>query len=349
MQHFKYYTKEDILSLTNTRKYETRIGERVQVVQSQDEIKTAIAQSTAPYVLFGIPENIGTQANKGSGGADALWLPFLQQFLNLQSNDFFDGNEVLVLGHFDFGSIQYVIDTTAKTDEEKMLAFRHAVISIDDAVEEMVKHVIAAGKFPLVVGGGHNSTYPLIKGSAKSLHKLGHIPLAQINCISLDGDANYNPLEGRHSGNAIRYAEEDGYLQKYCVIALQENFLPQNQWIDIVNNPFFDCITFEDIFIHEKRSFKQAVAHAVEFSEGAYSGIDLDLSIIQNGPATSDFFEGVSVTNARQYAVYTASFAKPAYFFICCGAGNLFDNKHDITFGGVIASLITDFIKAHKE
>jgi len=33
---------------------------------------------------------------------------------------FFDGNDVLLLGHFDFGDMQYLIDTTAKGDDERI-------------------------------------------------------------------------------------------------------------------------------------------------------------------------------------------------------------------------------------
>ena len=105
--------------------------------------------------------------------------------------------------------------------------------------------------------------------------------MAQINCINLDAHSDYRPLEGRHSGNAFRYAEEDGYLQKYCIVGLHENYLPQNIWMDIVNNPFIDCITFEDIFVHEKRTFMQAVAHATGFTEDTLCGIELDLDLFK--------------------------------------------------------------------
>jgi formiminoglutamase len=44
-----------------------------------------------------------------------------------------------------------------------------------------------------VIGGGHNNSYPLIKGTAKGWHKAGVIPLAQINCINLDAHADYRP------------------------------------------------------------------------------------------------------------------------------------------------------------
>src|SRR5688572_5301284 len=280
MKHFKFYNKQDVLSLTRVRRFETKLGEMVQVIRDKDQLETALTESISRYVLIGIPEDIGVRANGGVGGADTAWIPFLQSFLNIQSNDFLLGDEILLLGHFDFGDIQYVIDKNAQNEEEKLEAYRHAVNSIDEEVEMLVKMVTSSGRIPIVIGGGHNNAYPLIKGCAKGLHKSGRIPLAQINCINLDAHTDYRPMEGRHSGNSFRYAEEDGYLQKYCIVGLHENYLPQNVWVDIVNNPFIDCITFEDIFIHEKRTFTQAVAHATGFTEDTLSGIDLDIDCI---------------------------------------------------------------------
>src|SRR5215204_3365667 len=118
MQHLKIYNKQDVLSLTRLRRFETKLGERLQVVNDVDHIDQSIANSTAKYVLFGIPEDLGAKGNYGIGGADTLWVPFLQSFLNIQSSDFLDGAEILVVGHFDFGDMQYLIDTTARGEDE---------------------------------------------------------------------------------------------------------------------------------------------------------------------------------------------------------------------------------------
>lgn len=120
MQHLKIYSKLEILSLTKIRRFETKLGERLQVINDMASLEKSIAESTARYILFGIPEDLGAKGNYGIGGADTLWIPFLQNFLNIQSNDFLDGQEVLLLGHFDFGDIQYLIDTTAKSEDEKL-------------------------------------------------------------------------------------------------------------------------------------------------------------------------------------------------------------------------------------
>lgn len=348
MQHLKVYSKQDILSLTKIRRFETKVGEQVLNIKEDSSLEEYIAASPAAYVLFGIPEDLGAKGNFGLGGADTLWIPFLQSFLNIQSNDFFDGTDVLLLGHFDFGDIQYLIDTTAKSEEEKTEAYRHAVNTVDDEVEHLVKIITAAKKIPIAVGGGHNNSYPLIKGAAKGWHKAGAIELAQINCINLDAHADYRPMEGRHSGNAFRYAEEDGYLQKYCIVGLHENYLPQNVWIDIVNNPFIDCITYEDIFVHEKRTFLQAVAHATGFTEDTITGIDIDLDAIQNTLSSAMTPVGISPVHARQYISFAAADTKSAYLHICEGATRLSDGRTDATSGKLISYLVTDFIKARS-
>ena len=348
MKHFKFYNKQDILSLTKLRRFETKLGERLRFVADPIQFEELLQSTPAKYILFGVPEDIGVKANSGVGGADTVWLPFLQAFLNIQSNDFLEGDNILLAGHFDFGDIKYLIDNNAHDDEEKLEAYRHAVNTIDDEVEQLVKMITEAKKIPIVIGGGHNNAYPLIKGAAKGLYKAGIIPLAQINCINLDAHSDYGPSEGRHSGNAFRYAEEDGYLQKYCVIGLHENYLPQNIWVDIVNNPFIDCITFEDIFVHEKRTFLQAVAHATGFTEDTYCGIELDLDSIQNTLSSAVTPIGVSPVHARQYISFAAMDTKPAYLHICEGAIRLNDGRINDSTGKLISYFVSDFVKANN-
>jgi formiminoglutamase len=346
VKHFKFYNKQDILYLTKIRRFETKLGERVMTVPDPSKFEEFLQSTVAKYVLIGVPEDIGIKANAGIGGADTAWLPFLQSFLNIQSNDFLNGDDILLAGYFDFGDIKYLIDNNAQNEDEKLEAYRHAVNTIDDEVEQLVKIITEAKKIPIVIGGGHNNAYPLIKGAAKGWHKAGSIPLAQINCINLDAHADYRPSEGRHSGNAFRYAEEDGYLQKYCIVGLHENYLPQNVWVDMVNNVFMDCITYEDIFVHEKRTFLQAIAHATVFTEDTLTGIELDMDSIQNILSSAMTPVGISPIYARQYISFTAMDSKPAYLHICEGATRLADGRTDETTGKLIGYLVSDFIKA---
>ncbi|RYY40633.1 MAG: arginase [Chitinophagaceae bacterium] len=345
--HFRFYTKSDILSLTKVRRYETKLGEQVHVL-SEDHGPDTFQKIDTRYVIIGIPEDIGVQANGGVGGAATGWISFLQSFLNIQSNDFLSGDDICVAGHFDFGDLQYLIERNAQNEEERIEAFRHAVYTIDEEVEKLVKAVVSAGKIPIVIGGGHNNCYPLLKGAAKGLHQDLQIPLPQINAINLDAHTDYRPAEGRHSGNGFRYAEDDGFLQKYCVVGIQENYLQQNVWVDIVNNPFFDCITYEDIFLHGKRDFQQAIAHAISFTDDTWCGIELDLDVVQGTLCSAGTPSGVLPIHARQYVNLCAGNAKCAYLHICEGAVRLTNGRTDETTGKLITYLVTDFIKMHS-
>jgi formiminoglutamase len=346
MPHLKIYNKQDILSLTNIRKFETKLGERLLVAANGADLARSLEQSPAEYVLVGIPEDIGVRANDSLGGTSTAWMPFLKSFLNIQSNDFLIGDSILLLGHFDFNELLQLIETNAHGPEEKIEAYRHAVQTIDNEVESLANIITACGKIPIVIGGGHNNAYPLIKGSAKGLYKAGSIQLAQINCVNLDAHTDFRPIEGRHSGNGFRYAEEDGYLEKYCVIGIHENYLQQNVWLDIVNNPFIDFITYEDIFILERRNFIQAVAHATGFAEGNYIGLELDLDCIENVLSPALTPTGLSPLHARQYVTFAATDSKIAYLHICEGATSLQDGREDESTGKLISYIVSDFIKA---
>jgi formiminoglutamase len=346
--YFKYYNKQDILSLTHKRRFETKLGERLHVVAHLNDIERSLTESKAKFVIVGIPEDIGVKANYGVGGTDTVWQPFLSAFLNLQSNDFIEGSDILLLGHFDFSPVSELIEANAHHYDEKVDAYRHAVNQVDEAVEPLIKLIIQSNKIPIVIGGGHNNAYPLIKASAKALYKTGQIPLASINCINLDAHADFRPLEGRHSGNAFSYAEEDGYLQKYCIIGIHENYLTQNIWMDVVNNPFIDFITYEDIFIHEKRDFLQAIAHATSFTDDNYTGIEVDLDCVQNTLSSAVSPSGVDPIHARQFVSYAGADTKTAYLHICEGASQLTDGRSSETTGKLISYLVSDFLKAKE-
>ena len=348
MSQLKVYSKTDILAFTKVRKFETRLGEEVLVVADPANLQASIEQSPAEYVLLGIPEDIGVRAMEGQGGGETAWLYFLKNFMNIQSNDFLVGTNILALGYFDFSDLSRLIEANAVGPEEKLIAYRHAVHTIDEAVEPLIRIITAAGKIPIVIGGGHNNAYPLLKGAAKGLHKAGLTPLAQINAVNLDAHPEFSPVEGRHSGNAFRYAEEDGYLEKYCVVGVHENYLPQNVWLDILNNPFVDCITYEDIFVLEKRTFTQAVAHATGFTEDNYIGLELDLDAIAHVPGAGLPPSGLTPLHARQFVTFAATDSKIAYLHICEGAVCVGNGCSNPSSGKLISYIVSDFVKARE-
>ncbi|MDE3252733.1 MAG: arginase, partial [Bacteroidota bacterium] len=114
----------------------------------------------------------------------------------------------------------------------------------------------------------------------------------------------------------------------------------------MVNNSFVDCITFEDIFLHQKRSFLQAVGHAVDFTNDTFCGIELDIDCIENALSSASSPMGINLIHARQYISYSASVAKAAYLHISEGAVQLSDGRTNSGTGKMISYLVSDFVKS---
>jgi len=347
MKHFRFYNKQDILNLTRLRRYETKLGEKLRTVEPGGDLHAQLAASSARFVLFGIPEDVGIRANHGLGGADSAWLPFLKNLVNVQSCDRFTGDEVVLLGHFDFSDIEQLIDANARSYEERVDALRHAVSNvIDGEVEELAKLVSAAGKIPIAIGGGHNNAYPLIKGCAKGLLKAGKTQKARVNAVNVDAHADFRIAEGRHSGNGFRYAMEESYLHRYAVVGLHENHNSQSMMDDLYSNLNIQYVTFEDIFILEKLNFRQAVAQAFSFTDDDFTGVELDLDAIRETLSSAGSPAGITPIHARQYMVFAAADPKVAYLHICEGAEKLDDGREDNKTGKLIAYLVSDFVKS---
>lgn len=340
--HFRFYKRPDILSLTRLRRYETKLGECLQTINAT-ALSAAVSDSKAKFVLLGIPEDIGNAGNCGTAGTDTVWLPFLQCFCNLQSTDLFTGEEVLALGYFDFTDVKDLIMSNARNQDEMVDACRHAVTNIiDTEVEALIKLITATGKTPIVVGGGHNNAYPLIKGTAKGLNKAGMMNNTQINIINADANGGYGHIEGRHSGNSFRYAMEEGFLKKYAVIGLHENHNSQRMLDELYSNINIQYSFFEDICVREKINFRQAVVQAISFTEESFTGIEIDLGCVEH---ISGSASGFSVLQARQYVTFAANYAQVVYLHICGGTSLLTNGQPDTFTPKLITELVSDFIK----
>ena len=144
----------------------------------------------------------------------------MENILNTQSNQFLNGEDLIILGHIDFDDVMKKADSLNQKTKDDIEYLRKLVEFVDVRVCEVVKAIVAAGKIPIIIGGGHNNAYPALKGAAKGLYKAELLQLAQLNCINLDTHTDYRAAEGRHSGNAFRYADEDGFLNKYFVLGI---------------------------------------------------------------------------------------------------------------------------------
>lgn len=337
------YDERSLSAVTRKRAGELKLGEKVYTVPpgSRDQWQQALSECPARYVLLGLPEDIGVRANFGRGGAYSAWQPALSTLMNTQSNHFFSGEELLVLGHIDFSEgMEKVRHLNFQRSEDLILA-RELVSEIDEAVTSVICSVISAGKEAIVIGGGHNNAYGCIKGSSLAQSK-------PISCINCDAHSDLRPLEGRHSGNAFSYALEEGWLNRYAMLGLHEIFNMASAVERIEQDSRLDATFFEDIFIREQMSFSDAIQRAINFTGKHPGGLELDIDTIQNIPSSAKTSSGISSMQARQFVHKVASQCDLCYFHIAEAAPVLSHIKTDLKTGKLIAYLVSDYIKARN-
>jgi formiminoglutamase len=315
-------TREDISSRINLRDGESKLGEHVQTIASLSHL----AACSARFVILGIPEDIGIAANQGIAGASTTWEPALKALLNMQENDFLNGAELLILGHFRFQALSSVLPED----------LYDRVSQIDDQVYPIIQKIFQANKVPVVIGGGHNNAYPIIKAFANAIG-------GRVNVLNIDAHADLRPTIGRHSGNAFSYAIQDGYLNEYGVFGLQQSFLTKYMQGVIRDNNKISVHYFEDIL--REGSVQASWEHfSSTFTEPA--GLEIDLDALHNVLSSATSPSGFSVDDIRRILITQTR--KLSYLHLAEGAVDLADGRRSVSTAKLIAHLITDFIKCQR-
>lgn len=334
MGKFTIASKSYLETLINMREGETKLGEKVQTIESENWVE-ALKNDKTKFVILGIPEDIGVRANFGVGGTQSLYEPALKALLNVQHTSVLNSEEILILGAFDFS------DEMRQADGMNVSQMREIVHYIDEVVHPVITTIIAAGKVPIIIGGGHNNCYPLLKGASLVNDK-------PVNCINLDAHSDFRAMEGRHSGNGFRYAHREGYLEKYSVVGLHENYNAQDIIDEFIDDPDLSFCYYEDIFLRYKMTFEEAVENAIGRTAGLPVGLELDLDCIERTLSSASSPCGITPLQARQYVTVCAEIIHPVYLHLTEGAVQLRDGRTDISTAKLVAYLITDFIKAYK-
>jgi formiminoglutamase len=330
--YFRPILSSRLSDMINMRVGEMKLGEMLHSAAPFDW-RDCIRYTSPKYVIIGIPEDIGVRANGGVGGAHTAWSAFVKSFLNIQSTPSFTGEEVTLLGAFDFE--EYMTESQ-NMDEDQL---RKLVNKIDEEVQNVISFLIRKEKIPIIIGGGHNNSYPIIKGVASELKN-------SINCINLDAHSDYRSIEGRHSGNGFRYAKNEGYLDKYAIVGLHQNYNSESVIADMLADEQIQFSYYEGIFLNNQMNFDQAIQQAIDFTKGKPTGIELDVDCIQNVLSSAITPVGITVLQARQYLTACAQKANPAYLHIAEAATLLANGRQDESTGKLIACLVSDFIKA---
>lgn len=341
MNNLQIITSETLDNITTKRSGETKFFEDAKYVSNLNDLPSLLADSKVKFVLFGIKEDIGVLANNGQAGAKNTWDPTLKSLLNLQSNEFTNPSNVLILGHLDFTDL-YDVLSTVKSDQLQH-TYRTYVEKIDQCVTQLVCTIVKAGKIPILIGGGHNNAYGAIKGSSLALE-------SKINALNFDAHTDLRALEGRHSGNGFRYAIEEGYLDRYYIFGLHENYTSKEvlNYIEASkSNIKFN--TFEDLSVRKKNSFKKASKIAMGFISNSKFGIEIDCDAIQNIPSSAQTPSGFSVNQTRRFVHYFGSHPNATYLHICEAATSTNDSLTNAQTGKLLSYLITDFLNARKD
>jgi formiminoglutamase len=337
------FTMSDLAKVTNHRSGEVKFGEKMLTVPKGENCYDFLKVCEAKYVIIGIPEDVGVRANYGRPGADSAWESAIKSIANIQHNRFCKGSQLVILGRLDVTDEMTEakdLDFNITEDRKKLSSL---VEKIDKEVVHIISSIIKCGKTPIIIGGGHNNAYGNIKGTALGLGK-------PINAINFDAHSDFRILEGRHSGNGFSYAFEDGFLKKYFIFGLHENYTSKNV-LDILKK-IEDRVTFntyDEIKVRQQKNFNQELNTALDFIKNDAYGIEIDLDALPNIASSAMTMSGFSVEELRQFVYFFGKHKNATYIHICEGAPDLGEEKNNHLIGKLIGYLVTDFIKSRKE
>jgi len=310
---------KDIDSLVSIRNHETKIGQNTLVNGLSDKVK---------YIILGIEEDMGPQANGGLEGSKNGFQAFLKRFLNMQSNRFLKGDNIAIIG-----KIQQ--EANFSTIENA----RELITNLDALLVETLTPYIEAGKIPIIIGGGHNNAYPIIKTIYTVLQ-------SKLNVVNLDPHADCRIEEGRHSGNPFSFAFSNGYIDEYTVLGLHKAYNSEYLLSYLDANKF--QYTFFDDYIGNPALYRKDILEVAEELSGSTAiGIDLDLDAIQHMPTSAYSPSGISVEDARFYARIMGSLDNVRYFHLPEGAPK--NTDEDKIIGKTLAYLVWEFIEAQSK
>ncbi|HZW78733.1 MAG TPA: arginase family protein [Flavobacteriaceae bacterium] len=332
----KIYNKESVAKFINPRAGESKLGEHVCFISHPEELKN----HPAKYVLLGIPEDIGVRANYGKPGTSEAWEATLGAFLNIQDNHFTNANNLILLGEIDCDKQMVQAHELSQNIDHNVEELGELVIQIDHKVERIVETIVAAGKIAIIIGGGHNNSYGNLSGTSAALGK-------KINCINMDAHTDFRSLEHRHSGNGFTYAFARGYLSKYFIFGLHQNYTSENVLCAIRDTQGrVQFSLFEDIELEKTKTFTEALQEAEDFCCNDDFGIELDLDSIEGMGSSAMTSSGFSMTKARRFLRHFSKLPNLRYVHLCEGApkAGLFPNA--VAKG--ISYLISDVINEKK-
>jgi len=331
MEGFKLYNEKSISKYLNPRQGETKFGEKITFIQDFESLE----KSSAKYVLFGIPEDIGVRANLGRAGASQAWETCLKSLLNIQANQYTKPEKVILLGEVDCIALMEKAANIDIQDQNYIQKLGDLVLKIDEVTSAVVKKIIAAGKIPIIIGGGHNNAYGNIKGTSEALKK-------PINVLNIDAHTDLRKTDSRHSGNSFSFARKDGFLAKYRIFGLHQNYTPQYIFEDMQHSANDGYRLFEHLLLMPSQKIVQAFREELEFVSHDNFGFELDCDAIKGFPSSAQTPSGFAINMIRNFIRIASEEEHIRYLHICEATSN---NTSEAKVGKALSYFITDFIR----
>ncbi|MFM8596990.1 MAG: formimidoylglutamase [Flavobacteriales bacterium] len=309
---FKFFDGQNKKLSFLQRQGETRMGAVLQESKLEN----------AKFVLIGIEENAGPQANLGRPGSENAFNAFLRVCLNSQVHD---GQT--------FEKVAYLGKITQKTAPLDQADAAEMVADLDALLYEVLSNHLSDGQIPIVVGGGHNNALPLIRWAARK---------SPISVLNIDAHADLRTTEKRHSGNSFSTAIAENHLRTYGVFGLHEAF--NNQYIrQQLENPIVSSRFYED-YLQGPHQLLEDISNFIQHQRSPI-GIEIDMDAIANMPSSAQSPSGWRLDDIRSL-LYKIGHLKPQIAYLNLTEAAPQNESDDLIVGKALTYLFRDFIKA---
>jgi formiminoglutamase len=237
------------------------------LIQAASE--SAIAE--ADVIIFGIPTDEGIRRNSGRIGASEApnaireWLGKLTPYAGPHFNRHLNDLRIVDLGDVPSGNLE----------------------TMHEAAAIIAKEMIAAGKIVIALGGGHDVTYPLVRGFKNGT------TWDAMGLINIDAHLDVREKKNgqHHSGSSFRLLLEEGIVkgEHFAEIGIQ-SFVASQKHFDWVIQQGARILTFEDATTaHLPNSFEEceiAITRG-DFDFPMYLSFDMDCVRASDAPGVS--------------------------------------------------------------
>ncbi len=226
----------------------------------------ALFPGNARIAIIGMPQDIGVERNKGRKGAAAGPDAIRAMFYKLATYSITGRTSIPNGSVIDMGNI-----VCAGELEE-----------IHDRLTEVTGTVCKAGLVPLVLGGGHDTTYASATGVYNTYGPLG--------MLNLDAHLDVRPpIPQRNSGTSFRMLIEEGKLTPHRFVEFGiQNFVNSEEHVRWLVDQEGTIITLDEI---RQRGFQDMLGTAWQIAHSGqstvYGTLDIDGVRAADAPGVS--------------------------------------------------------------